>query len=60
MSTSGLIFFGIFALPLVVFLIWVMRQDKQKGYIGLIILGVLVIAAIAVAMTVYSNMTQKQ
>jgi hypothetical protein len=60
MSASGLIFFGIFALPLVVFLIWVMRQDKQKGYIGLIVLGLLVIVAVAVAMTVYSNMTKGQ
>ncbi|HEY0670114.1 MAG TPA: hypothetical protein VGD22_18180 [Sphingobacteriaceae bacterium] len=60
MSTTGLIFFGIFALPLVIFLIWVMRQDKQKGYIGLIILGLLVIAAVAVALTVYSKMTQGQ
>ncbi|HXI00373.1 MAG TPA: hypothetical protein VNI52_08880 [Sphingobacteriaceae bacterium] len=59
MSTAGLIFFGIFALPLILFLIWVMRQDKQKGLLGLVILGVAVIAAIAAALFVYSNLTSK-
>lgn len=60
MSTTGLIFFGIFALPLVAFLVWVMRQDKHKGYIGIIILAVLVIAAVAAALTVYSRLTKGQ
>lgn len=60
MSTTGLIFFGVFALPLLAFLVWIMRQDKKKGYIGLIVLAILAIAAIAAALTVYSNLTKGQ
>lgn len=59
-SPSSLIFFGIFALPLIAFLIWVMKQDKRKGFIGLIVLAVVAIAAIAVALTLYSNFLKTQ
>ena len=34
-------------LPLVAFLVWLMRQDKRKGWIGLIILAIMVIGGIA-------------
>jgi len=47
MSLPSIIFFGVFVLPLVAFLIWVMRQDKKKGTIGLIVLITLVVVAIA-------------
>jgi hypothetical protein len=47
MSAPSLIFFGIFVLPLVAFLIWLMRQDKKKGVAGLIVLAIMVIGAIA-------------
>ena len=43
----SLIFFLVFVLPLVAFLIWVMRQDKRKGITGLIVLAVIVIGGIA-------------
>lgn len=46
MSFPSLIFWLIFVIPLVVFLIWVMRQDKRRGVAGLLIL--LVIVAVAV------------
>lgn len=46
MSYPSLIFWGIFVVPLVVFLIWLMRQDKKKGVTGLIVLAILVIGAI--------------
>ena len=47
MNIPSLIFWAVFVLPLVTFLIWVMRQDKKKGTIGLIVLIVLVVVAIA-------------
>jgi len=47
MSYPSLIFWGIFVVPMVVFLIWLMRQDKKKGMTGLIVLAILVIAAVA-------------
>ncbi|MCD8742507.1 hypothetical protein LT679_17990 [Mucilaginibacter roseus] len=46
MSFPSLIFWLIFVIPLVVFLIWVMRQDKRRGVAGLLIL--LTIVAVGV------------
>lgn len=46
MSLASLIFWAIFVVPLVGFLIWLMRQDKKKGSTGLIILILGVILAI--------------
>ena len=60
MSTAGIIFFLVFVIPLVGLLIYVMRQDKRKGLIGLIVLGILVAAAIIVAMTVYADFIKQQ
>ena len=60
MSTAGIIFFLVFVIPLVGLLIYVMRQDKRKGLIGLIVLGVIVAAAVIVAMTVYADFIKQQ
>ncbi|MDB5023289.1 MAG: hypothetical protein JWP78_1044 [Mucilaginibacter sp.] len=46
MNIPSLIFWSVFVLPLVAFLIWLMRQDKRKGVTGLIILAIIVIAGI--------------
>ena len=46
MSTPSLIFFGVFVLPLVAFLVWVMRQDKRKGSTGLVVLAIIVTGAL--------------
>jgi hypothetical protein len=46
MNIPSLIFWAIFVLPLVAFLIWLMRQDKRKGSIGLIVLAITVIGGI--------------
>jgi uncharacterized membrane protein YwaF len=44
---ASIVFFLVFVLPLTAFLLWLMKQDKRKGKIGLIITVVLVIGAIA-------------
>jgi len=46
MTGPSLIFWIIFVIPLVVFLIWLMRQDKRKGWIGLVVLAVIVVGAV--------------
>ena len=46
MNVPSLIFWTVFVLPLVIFLIWLMRQDKRKGVTGLIILAIIVIGGI--------------
>lgn len=45
-STPSIIFFLIFLIPLVGFLIWLMKEDKRKGKIGLMVLGFIVIAGV--------------
>jgi len=46
MNFPSLIFWAVFVLPLVAFLVWVMRQDKKKGITGLVVLTILVVVAI--------------
>ena len=46
MSIPSLIFWLIFVLPLVAVLIWIMRQDKRKGIVGLVVLFVIVVLGI--------------
>lgn len=46
MSAASIIFFLIFLIPLIGFLIWVMRQDKRKGKTGLIVLGFMVLVGV--------------
>ncbi|MFD2865613.1 hypothetical protein [Mucilaginibacter antarcticus] len=46
MSAPSLIFWITFVVPFVAFLVWLMRQDKRKGWIGLIVLSIIVIGAI--------------
>ena len=50
-----IIFFLIFLLPLVAFLIWLMRQDKRKGVTGIVIVALLVTVGI-----VYTYLTREQ
>ena len=46
MSVVSLIFYLVFLIPLIGLLIWVMRQDKRKGKIGLYILTFIVIVGV--------------
>ncbi len=55
MSAPSIIFFSLFVLPLVAALIWLMRKDKRKGMIGLIVLVLLIIGAVAASVFVASK-----
>jgi len=46
MPAASIIFWAVFVVPLVVFLIWLMRQDKRHGKTGLFVLIVMVVIAI--------------
>lgn len=50
MGAPSLIFFGIFAIPLIFFLIWLMKKDKQKGIFGIIVVIILVVFAVAASL----------
>jgi uncharacterized membrane protein YqjE len=47
MSFPSIVFWLVFIVPLVIFLIWLMRQDKRNGKTGLIVLAIMVIGGIA-------------
>lgn len=44
MGTMSYIFFGLMLIPAIAFLVWMIKQDKKKNYLGLffLILGVLI------------------
>lgn len=46
MGTTSYIFFGLLLIPLIIFLIWAIKQDKRKNYLGLFFLMLGVIIAI--------------
>ena len=47
MNAASLIFWIVFVIPLVIFLVWLMRQDKKRNARnGLIILAIMVIGGI--------------
>jgi uncharacterized membrane protein YqjE len=47
MNGASIIFYLVFVIPLIVFIAWLMRQDKRKGKIGLVVLVVLIVGVIA-------------
>lgn len=46
MSTMSLMFFGLMFTPLIVFLFWLIKKDKKRDYIGLLVLILMAILAI--------------
>jgi cbb3-type cytochrome oxidase subunit 3 len=46
MNVASIIFYVVFLIPLVAFLVWLMRQDKRKGVTGLVVLAIIVIGGI--------------
>ena len=49
MATTSYIFFGLMLIPLIAFLVWMFKQDKNRNYIGI---SLLVIAMVATAYTI--------
>ncbi|WP_219226716.1 hypothetical protein [Pedobacter antarcticus] len=52
MNAMSFFFFGLMLIPFVLFLIWLVRQDKNKNYIGLAVLAIAIIIAAYVAINV--------
>jgi hypothetical protein len=49
MNGASYIFFGLILLPLVIFLGWLIKKDRKRNYIGILVLiGMAVIAVIAI------------
>jgi formate hydrogenlyase subunit 3/multisubunit Na+/H+ antiporter MnhD subunit len=52
MNSMSFLFFGLMLIPLIIFLIYLIRQDKKKNYIGLVVLVIAVLIAAYVIITV--------
>jgi lipoprotein signal peptidase len=46
MGTMSYIFFGLMLIPLLILLVWMIKQDKKRSYIGLslLIVGIIIAA----------------
>ncbi len=55
MGTMSFVFFGLMLIPLIIFLIWIIKQDKKRNYIGLLLLVVGVIIATYTIITLDSG-----
>ena len=58
MTDASWFFILIFAIPLIAFLFWLMKQDRRKGIWGVIIVALLVIGAIAASIRASKNAVQ--
>ncbi|HEY0175666.1 MAG TPA: hypothetical protein VGC08_04765 [Pedobacter sp.] len=52
MNSMSFLFFGLMLIPLIVFLAWLIRQDKHRNYIGLAVLVAAILVAAYVIVTV--------
>jgi len=43
MYTMSLVFFGLMLIPLVIFLVWIIKKDRHKNYLGLVILAIMTV-----------------
>lgn len=59
MSSTSLLFFGLMLIPFVLFIIWLIKQDKKKNYIGLAVLVAAIIMAIVVAIIIDAKFMQQ-
>jgi len=55
MTGASWFFLLIFAIPLVAFLIWLMKQDRRRGVWGIVIVAILVIGAVFASLRASKN-----
>lgn len=52
MNSMSFLFFGLMLVPLIIFLIYLIKQDKKRNYIGLAILVIAIFVAAYVIINV--------
>ncbi|MET3114819.1 putative membrane protein YqjE [Pedobacter sp. CG_S7] len=52
MNSMSFLFIGLMLVPFTIFLIWLMRQDKKKNYLGMAVLLIAILATVIVAIYV--------
>ena len=55
----SLLFFGLMLIPFILFIVWLVKQDKKKNYMGLAILAAAIIMAIIVAIVIDAKFMQQ-
>jgi len=58
MSTSSYIFFGLLVIPLLIFLVWLFRQDRKRSYWGILLLIAGIVLAVYSIMVMDKQFTQ--
>lgn len=46
MGVMSFVFFGLMLVPLIIFLVWLIKKDKNRNYIGLVVLILMTVIAI--------------
>jgi len=46
MNAASFIFFGLTLIPLIIFIIWMIKKDKKRNYIGLVVLVLMIVIAL--------------
>jgi hypothetical protein len=46
MNAASYIFFGLLLVPLIIFIIWLIKKDKTRNYLGLIVLVIMIFVAL--------------
>ena len=59
MGANSFIFFGLLLIPLIIFLVWMIKQDKKRNYLGLVLLVVGIIIATYTIITLDKKFMQK-
>jgi len=52
MNSMSYLFIGLMLVPFTIFLVWLMRQDKRKNYLGMAVLLIAILATVIVAIYV--------
>jgi len=52
MNSMSFLFFGLMLVPLILFLVWMIKQDKNRNYIGLVVLVIAILLAAYTIITV--------
>lgn len=55
MSVMSFVFFGLMLIPLIVFLIWIIKKDRNRNYLGLAVLVFMAVVAIYAIVKFDSN-----
>ncbi|MCD0488113.1 hypothetical protein LPB86_07725 [Pedobacter sp. MC2016-14] len=46
MNAASYIFFGLMLIPLIVFVVWMIKKDKNRNYLGLLVLVAMALIAL--------------